>query len=110
MSMKDVSDGYHTFGELYHHRTILFAALCNTLYAHVEMPSEFSPYKSWLHEDGTMFDGMFLACVHTNEGWYSYHCEKEYWGLFEIPSKENALHWDGHLPKDVDRLLNILEE
>ena len=25
-----LSDGYHTFDELYHHRAILFATICNT--------------------------------------------------------------------------------
>ena len=27
--MGDVSDGYHTFNELYHHRAVLFANICN---------------------------------------------------------------------------------
>ena len=26
----NISDGSHTFGELYHHRAILFAVICNT--------------------------------------------------------------------------------
>ena len=25
----DVSDGYHTFNELYHHRAVLFSVICN---------------------------------------------------------------------------------
>ena len=29
ISTKDISDGYHTFQELYEHRIILFSALCN---------------------------------------------------------------------------------
>ncbi|MDY6154053.1 MAG: hypothetical protein SPI06_11665 [Terrisporobacter sp.] len=39
----NISDGSHTFGELYHHRAILFAVICNT-------------YKenSWKHEDNTI--------------------------------------------------------
>lgn len=28
---KDISDGYHTFGELYKNRIILFCTLCNLL-------------------------------------------------------------------------------
>lgn len=28
-NVKEVSDGHHTFGELYHHRIILFCTLCN---------------------------------------------------------------------------------
>ena len=29
ISSKDISDGYHTFGELYKNRIILFCTLCN---------------------------------------------------------------------------------
>lgn len=28
---KEISDGHHTFGELYRHRIILFCTLCNLL-------------------------------------------------------------------------------
>ena len=31
ISSKDISDGYHTFGELYKNRIILFCTLCNLL-------------------------------------------------------------------------------
>ena len=30
ISRKEVSDGYHTFGELYYHRMILFSIILNT--------------------------------------------------------------------------------
>ena len=29
--MGDISDGHHTFNELYHHRALLFAAYCNLI-------------------------------------------------------------------------------
>ena len=38
------SDGYHTFDELYYHRTVLFAVICNTYCD--------KAWKSWLHADG----------------------------------------------------------
>lgn len=31
ISTKDISDGHHTFGELYTNRIILFCTLCNLL-------------------------------------------------------------------------------
>ena len=31
ISTKEISDGHHTFGDLYRHRIILFYALCNLL-------------------------------------------------------------------------------
>ena len=44
----ELSDGYHSFNELYHHRMILFSIICN-------QNKEIS-WKSKYHEDGTMFD------------------------------------------------------
>lgn len=29
VAMGEVSDGYHTFNELYYHRAVLFAVICN---------------------------------------------------------------------------------
>jgi len=31
ISTKEISDGHHTFGELYRHRITLFCTLCNLL-------------------------------------------------------------------------------
>ena len=28
--MGEISDGYHTFNELYHHRAVLFSVICNS--------------------------------------------------------------------------------
>ncbi len=65
-----ISDGYHTFKELYEHRVTLFIALANThcdllkeLYDKMEISSPwFFPFwKAKKHEDGTMYDGWFIA-------------------------------------------------
>lgn len=56
----DLSDGYHTFNELYHHRALLFATICNL-----------NPDKAWKsmkHHDGTMYDGMFIVGIETTLG------------------------------------------
>ena len=50
---------------------------------------------------------MFLACVKTPLGDYSYHCDMKYWDLFNIEAREFADKWDGHLPKDIDRVLTL---
>ncbi len=95
------SDGYHTFNELYMHRTNLFAVICRQ-----------NPSCSWIsnkHEDGTMFDGMFIAGIKTPEGDYTYHCENEYRELFKgVKVLEFAPPYDGHLPDDIGRLFSIL--
>lgn len=96
----ELSDGYHTFNELYHHRAILFSIICNQ--------NKDIAWKSKKHDDGTMFDGMFIVGVKTPLGQYTYHYDIEpYWNMFDIKELENAPKWDGHEPKDIDRLFSI---
>lgn len=97
--MSEVSDGYHTFNELYRHRAVLFAALQSAYRSR--------SWKSRKHADGTMFDGMFIAGIETPKGQYTYHVELSEWAIFfgrELPA---APEWDGHEPKDVERLLTL---
>jgi len=95
----DISDGYHTFTELYHHRAILFSVICAVF--------QKVAWKSWKHADGTMFDDFFIVGVATPDGNYTYHYKKQYWPLFRVKELEFAPKWDGHHPKDVDRLLSL---
>jgi hypothetical protein len=97
-----ISDGYHTFDELYYHRMMLFAIVCNT-YKDIA-------WKSWKHEDGTMFDDYFIVGITTPKGDYSYHYHQDYWNMFDVKELENAPKWDGHKPSDIDRLLSIVPE
>ena len=96
----DISDGYHTFNELYHHRIILFSIICAM---HPE-----KAWKSLLHSDGIMFENYFIVGITTPQGNYSYHCHKDHWDRFAGQVLEHAPEWDGHLPKDIDRLLSLL--
>ena len=102
ITTKHISDKYHTFGDLYHHRAILFSVICNQ--------NKEKAWKSWLHNDGTMFDKMFIVGIKTPRGQYSYHYNPEYWDLFKVKELERAPFYDGHTPKDIDRLLSLLEE
>lgn len=95
-----VSDGSHTFNELYYHRMVLFSVICNS---HKDVC-----YKSKLHDDGTMYPGYFIVGVKTPEGDYSYHYELKYWDMFEVTELERAPKWDGHKPEDVTRLMSLL--
>ena len=56
----EMSDGYHTFNELYHHRAVLFSVICNA------MPDK--AWKSKRHDTGDMYDGMFIVGIETNQG------------------------------------------
>lgn len=87
----NTSDGYHTFNELYHHRAMLFSVICNS------RPD--MAWKSRLHHDGTMYDGMFIVGINTPDGQATYHYDVEpYWGLFRVPVFPRAPEWDGHTP------------
>ena len=95
-----VSDGYHTFDELYFHRMMLFSVICNTY--------KDKAWKSKLHDDGTMYNNYFIVGITTPEGDYV-SLPHEYWGHFE-DTKElpRAPKWDGHKPGDVCRLRSLL--
>lgn len=88
----NVSDGHHTFDDLYMHRTVLFACLCNQ----ENYPDDV--FKSRHHSDGTMYDGFFIAGVNTTFGWVTYHCENKYWDLFDVRELDMAPEWDGCTP------------
>lgn len=98
----EISDGYHTFNELYFHRMILFSIVLSSF-----------PERAWrskLHDDGTMYDNYFIVGVDTPEGQYSYHYHMEFWDHFK-DTKEvlKAPKWDGHQPKDITRLFGLLK-
>lgn len=93
------SDGYHTFNELYHHRMMLFSVICNQ--------NKDKSWKSWLHDDGTMFDDYFIVGIETKEGHYTYHYHKDHWDMFDVTELDKAPKWDGHKPEDITRLLSI---
>lgn len=95
-----ISDGSHTFKELYHHRAILFSIICNTY--------KNQSWKSWKHDDGTMFEDYFVVGVTTEQGKYSYHYHKDYWKYFEVKELTYAPVWDGHKPSDIERLFTLL--
>lgn len=92
----EISDGYHTFNELYYHRMMLFSIICNT-YKSVA-------WKSWKHDDDTMYDDMFIVGVSLPYGDYSYHYNKEHWDRFDVTILDRAPKWDGHKPEDITRL------
>lgn len=97
----NLSDGYHTFNELYHHRAILFSVICNS------MPEK--AWKSKLHDTGDMYEGMFIVGIETPEGQATYHYDIEpYWDMFKVKELEKAPNWDGHTPQDaIERISKI---
>lgn len=98
----DLSDGSHTFNELYDQRCVLFQTLVSLF--------KDKSWKSKKHEDGIpCFDGTyFIVGIDTPEGPYTYHYKIEYFEDFPCKELPVAKHWDGHTDKDVKRLLSLI--
>ena len=97
----DLSDGFHTFRQLYYQRMMLFAVIVKQ--------NKDKAWKSLRHEDGELCfgGGWFIVGVDTPEGSYTYHYEDNYFSLFDCKELELSKHWDGHTEKDVTRLLSL---
>lgn len=95
----DLSDGYHTFDELYDHRCLLWIALCTK-----------STYCEWGYWLENHFEGWDLIVVQHPKGQISYHVPVKYRYLYEnkLLKQTEANHvYDGHTSADV---LKRLEE
>lgn len=107
-SVKDVgcvSDGYHTFDELYEHRITLFIALCFEVHVHVgsTLGWQEGPWRSKLHSDGTALEGWFVMGIGTEPGdQLTYHLPLERWDETDfVVELERAPEWDKHTSADV---------
>lgn len=106
MDKGNISDGYHTFNELYDHRNLLFINLCLTWYA------ERSDGTCW-NNNGN-YEGYF--CLYFwghGDKQISYHIPNKYLPLVDKPFIDGGLprieiEWDGHTSADViDRLKEL---
>jgi hypothetical protein len=102
----EVSDGYHTFEELYDHRTALFISFLKS-----------RPTVSWMskrHCDNSQWEGWFVAGTTLPTGDITYHLRVKYWDAMvrsNIIVLDVAPKWDRHTSKDVlDRLLEYVEK
>lgn len=96
----NVSDGYHTFNELYEFRLLYNASMFNEL----AKQGFYDVHKSKLHSDGEYPFGdsnWFIVMAELPTGQISNHYEMKDWDLFQIPEKEKANAWDGHTSQDV---------
>ena len=99
-NISTVSDGYHSFGELYEHRHMLFIALL--LY------NKDIAWRSLYHDDGSCYEGWFVAGLDLPTGQITYHLPLRLWSMLDsIKTLKKAPKYDGHTSKDV---INRLEE
>lgn len=105
--MGNISDGYHTFNELYKYRMLYNAAFFNEL-----AKGDIKVCKSHKHHDGEecFGGGWFIVMAELPTGQISNHYENRYWELFDVPVLDKAWEWDGHTPDEAStRLENYIK-
>lgn len=110
VDMGEVSDGYHTFNELYRYRMLHNAAFFNLLARNGQV----EVCKSRRHSDGEKCfgsDDWFIVMAILPTGQVSNHYKSKYWDLFDVLERETAFEYDGHTPNEAaDRLEQYLNQ
>lgn len=100
----NVSDGYHTFNELYYYRMLYNAAFFNELAKNTDI----KVVKSKRHSDGSIpfnDENMFIVQAELPTGQISNHYNMKDWNMFNIKEVEIADKWDGHTPQQATERL-----
>lgn len=95
-SVKSISDGNHTFADLYSQRMYLFSVICSC-YPELSWKSR----KHFDEENDPMFNGCFIVGINTPVGIATYHFKLEYWNEFPIKEIEHAPQYDRYSIEDV---------
>jgi hypothetical protein len=118
-----LSDGYHSFNELYEIRKAYNAALFNEWAKQtIKNPDfgkkgeppfiyKYNVHKSLKHNDDSLCfgGGWFIVCAKLPSGQISNHYPIKDWELFNIPIEEKAkFAFDGHDTNDVIQRLKTL--
>lgn len=101
-----ISDGYHTFAELYEHRHALYITLCRIL----NSEGLCEVWRSRKHHDGPAFDGWFILGINYDKGnQITYHIPDHLWSRTEFAETlDRPPEWDTHTSQDViDRLYSL---
>ena len=98
---QSVSDGFHTFEELYTHRHMLWMLVLKHY--------KDSAFKTYRDENGVRMEGYFIAGLNTEYGQLTYHIPDIYWSYLDIPEIPKNEGYDNHTSKDVlDRLSTLI--
>lgn len=124
-----ISDGYHTFDDLYRFRLAYNAMAFNAIYSMEQKIKSmktvtalelmrhvgFDVHKSWKHHDGEYCFGekkkWFIVAAKLPTGIITNHYKSEHWDLFQIPETEKSIFpFDGHTSHDaLDRIFEFLK-
>lgn len=98
-----ISDGYHTFSELYSHRNTLFIALSKML----QKSGAYFVWRSLKQSDGIQYKNWFLMGISEEPGkQISYHLPYELWEKTNFATTlPKAPEFDGHKSEDVTNRL-----
>lgn len=103
-----VSDGYHTFDELYEHRFNLWIALCRS-HAEFHHRSNNLVWRSKLNSNGTSYPGWFLLGMGYKAGeQITYHLPLSRWDECDFAKELDIPEFDGHTAADVFERLKRL--
>lgn len=101
--LQNVSDGYHTFRELYEHRISLFIALTYVMGNGYQGQTKI--WRSRLHSDGSSLEGWFVMGIGFLAGrQITYHLPMDRWDEVDfrnMETLERAPNFDGHSSADV---------
>lgn len=102
--MGEISDGYHTFDELYEHRFALWIALCRIASQVPHLFRDGDVWRAKKHSDGTSYEGWFMLGmgIERTGSMMTYHLPLSRWddcGFAE--TYEYAPAFDGHTSADV---------
>jgi hypothetical protein len=110
-----VSDGYHTFDELYEHRIVNYITLLRKQAKINSLPGEsnegdLKPWRTQTHSDGSVWDGWFLLGIGITTGkQITYHLPMSKWDECDFAMDVvSAPEWDGHTSADVLERLKLL--
>lgn len=119
----EIHDGHHSMDELYTHRIHLFLALLKVWDTYITpidaRGSLIRCWKSKQHDDGSMYDGWFIAgMTKTIQSFdagadpekfdISYHLPIKYWNICTVMELEKAPKFTGYTSDDVlERLLRL---
>lgn len=102
-SIKEVSDGHHTFGDYIDMRNNLFIALCNA-YCDISWKSK----KHYDEENDPMFNGDFIAGINSDKGMITFHLKMKYWCDLDVKELDRAPEYDRYTEEDVKVRLKSL--
>lgn len=102
-----ISDGFHTFDELYEHRHALYLALCRNIAA---QDGRGRVWRAQLHADGTRYAEWFVLGIDRAPGeQITYHLPMYLWADAAFAETlDRAPEWDGHAPADVLTRIGLL--